>query len=116
MSSVPGISSFDGGCPIAPISYLWESALARLRCQAFFHDSSTIEALLLGSNRVAIGGLGVGYTLWEHWSWPAGMGAVVVYAIWRSIVTVRAVHAWGYAERDQDPERTERDEQRVGFG
>ena len=51
---------------------------------------------------VLIAGLVVGYTLWEHWLWPAGMGAVVVYAIWRSIVTVRAVHAWGYAERDQD--------------
>ena len=27
---------------------------------------------------------------------------VVVYAIWRSIITVRAVKAWGYAERDHD--------------
>jgi len=51
---------------------------------------------------VLLAGLSVGYTLWEHWSWPAGMGVVVVYAIWRSVVTVRAVHAWGYAERDQD--------------
>src|SRR4051794_41744747 len=34
--------------------------------------------------------------------WPAGMALVVAYAIWRSIVTVRAVRAWGYAERDQD--------------
>jgi uncharacterized protein len=51
---------------------------------------------------VLLAGLSVGYTLWEHWLWPAGMGLVVVYAIWRSIVTVRAVHAWGYAERDQD--------------
>jgi len=51
---------------------------------------------------VFLAGLGVGWALAAHWAWGAGMAAVVVYAIWRSIVTVRAVHAWGYAERDQD--------------
>ena len=30
------------------------------------------------------------------------MAAVLVLAVWRSIVTVRAVRAWGYAERDHD--------------
>jgi membrane protein YdbS with pleckstrin-like domain len=51
---------------------------------------------------VVLIGLGVGWALQgSHW-WPAGMAVVVLYAIWRSIVTVRAVHAWGYAERDQD--------------
>ena len=47
-------------------------------------------------------GLGVGWMMQGSWFWPAGMALVVVYAIWRSIVTVRAVKAWGYAERDQD--------------
>ena len=51
---------------------------------------------------VVLAGLGVGWWLEPYWLWPAGMAAVVVYAIWRSIVTVRAVRAWGYAERDQD--------------
>ena len=51
---------------------------------------------------VLLAGLGVGYAFTPHWGWPTGMGVVVLYAIWRSIVTVRAVHAWGYAERDQD--------------
>ena len=46
--------------------------------------------------------LGVGWALRPYWLWPAGMAVVVVYAVWRSIVTVRAVRAWGYAERDQD--------------
>jgi len=32
----------------------------------------------------------------------AAMIVLVVYGGWRSIVTVRAVRAWGYAERDQD--------------
>jgi membrane protein YdbS with pleckstrin-like domain len=46
--------------------------------------------------------LTVGWILEPYWMWPAGMALVVAYAIWRSIVTVRAVKAWGYAERDQD--------------
>lgn len=51
---------------------------------------------------VVLAGLGVGWVLQGHWLWRAGMVAVVVYAVWRSFVTVRAVRAWGYAERDQD--------------
>ncbi|MET0425043.1 MAG: PH domain-containing protein [Actinoplanes sp.] len=51
---------------------------------------------------VLLAGLGVGWAFQGHWLWPTGMVAVVVYAAWRSIVTVRAVRAWGYAERDQD--------------
>jgi membrane protein YdbS with pleckstrin-like domain len=49
-----------------------------------------------------LAGLGVGWALAPYWLWPAGMAVVVVYGIWRSIVTVRAVRAWGYAERDED--------------
>ena len=51
---------------------------------------------------VLLAGLGVGWAVSPYWLWPAGMALVVVYAVWRSIVTVRAVRAWGYAERDQD--------------
>jgi len=51
---------------------------------------------------VLLGGLGVGWATVPYWTWPAGMAIVVVYAVWRSIVTVRAVKAWGYAERDLD--------------
>jgi membrane protein YdbS with pleckstrin-like domain len=51
---------------------------------------------------VLLAGLAVGWVLAPHWAWPAGMAVVLVYAIWRSFVTVRAVRAWGYAERDQD--------------
>ena len=46
--------------------------------------------------------LGVGWHFDGHWSYRAGMAAVVVFAVWRSVVTVRAVRAWGYAERDND--------------
>ena len=51
---------------------------------------------------VLLAGLGIGWALAPYWLWPAGMAVVVVYAIWRSFVTVRAVRAWGYAERDHD--------------
>ena len=46
--------------------------------------------------------LGVGWAWQGSWLWPAGMAVEVVYTVWRSFVTVRAVRAWGYAERDQD--------------
>jgi membrane protein YdbS with pleckstrin-like domain len=51
---------------------------------------------------VLLAGLGVGWWLTSYWALPAGMVAVVVYASWRAVITVRAVRAWGYAERDQD--------------
>ena len=51
---------------------------------------------------VVLIGLGVGWWLNGYWVWPAAMGLVVLVTVWRSIVTVRAVRAWGYAERDHD--------------
>jgi uncharacterized protein len=51
---------------------------------------------------VVLAGLGAGWAFRDHWAWPAAMAAVAVFAIWRSVVTVRAVKAWGYAERDND--------------
>jgi membrane protein YdbS with pleckstrin-like domain len=51
---------------------------------------------------VLLAALLVGWLLVPHWAWLAAMAAVVVMAVWRAIVTVRAVKAWGYAERDQD--------------
>ena len=51
---------------------------------------------------VVLIGLAIGWVLTPHWLWPVAMAAVVVFGIWRSIVTIRAVKAWGYAERDND--------------
>ena len=51
---------------------------------------------------VLLTALAVGWAVQASRWWPAGMVLLVLYAIWRSIVTVRAVRAWGYAERDQD--------------
>ena len=51
---------------------------------------------------VLLAALLIGWIVAEHWLWLAAMAAVVVLAVWRAIITVRAVKAWGYAERDQD--------------
>ena len=51
---------------------------------------------------IVLAGLTVGAVLTDHWIWRAAMAVVVAAAIWRSLVTVRAVKAWGYAERDND--------------
>lgn len=51
---------------------------------------------------VLLFGLLIGWLVDGHWWWPAAMAVVVVFGIWRTIVTVRAVKAWGYAERDND--------------
>jgi membrane protein YdbS with pleckstrin-like domain len=51
---------------------------------------------------IVIAGLTVGWVLADHWGFIAGIAAVLLFAAWRSFVTVRAVQAWGYAERDND--------------
>jgi uncharacterized protein len=51
---------------------------------------------------VLLAGLLAGWLFVRHWLWLAGMAVVVVFAVWRAVVTVRAVKAWGYAERDND--------------
>jgi membrane protein YdbS with pleckstrin-like domain len=53
-------------------------------------------------NLIGLAALLVGWILARHWLWLFAMAVVVVFAIWRAVVTVRAVKAWGYAERDND--------------
>ena len=63
----------------------------------------TVELIGLAVWIVALlAGLVVGWVLNGHWLWPVGIAVVVFFAIWRAIITVRAVKAWGYAERDND--------------
>jgi membrane protein YdbS with pleckstrin-like domain len=47
-------------------------------------------------------GLLIGRSFAPHWLWTAGMAAMVVLTVWRCVITVRAVRAWGYAERAND--------------
>ncbi|WP_127501500.1 PH domain-containing protein [Actinoplanes solisilvae] len=63
----------------------------------------TVELIVRWSwSVIVVAGLVVGLVLQGHWLWWLGIGLVLANAIWRSFVTVRAVRAWGYAERDQD--------------
>jgi uncharacterized protein len=63
----------------------------------------TVELIVRWSwTVIVVAGLCVGLVLQGHWLWRLGIALVVLNAIWRSFVTVRAVRAWGYAERDQD--------------
>ncbi|MEV4639514.1 PH domain-containing protein [Actinoplanes sp. NPDC049548] len=51
---------------------------------------------------VLLAGCTVGWVITDFWAWPTAMAAILLFAVWRSVVTVRAVKAWGYAERDND--------------
>jgi uncharacterized protein len=51
---------------------------------------------------IIVAALVVGWVMTDHWSWKVATAVVLVAAVWRSLVTVRAVKAWGYAERDND--------------
>jgi uncharacterized protein len=63
----------------------------------------TVELIArLSVAAVVIIGLLVGYLLVPYWAWLAGIGLMVLVTVWRVWVTIRAVHAWGYAERDND--------------
>jgi hypothetical protein len=63
----------------------------------------TVELISRGTwLLILLAGVIVGWRLQGSSWWFAGVAALVVYAVWRAIITVRAVRAWGYAERDQD--------------
>ncbi len=51
---------------------------------------------------VLLAGLGLGWAMTGHWGFKAAVAALVVLTGWRAVVTVKAVQAWGYAERDHD--------------
>lgn len=47
-------------------------------------------------------GLGIGWALAGHWLFGLALGLSILMTGWRISVIIRAVHAWGYAERDND--------------
>jgi F0F1-type ATP synthase assembly protein I len=59
----------------------------------------TVELISRGTLTVVVLiGLLIGQLFAPHPLWYAGMALVVLLGIWRAIVTVRAVKAWGYAD------------------
>jgi uncharacterized protein len=66
-------------------------------------DLIWVEVLRLASGLVfLLGGLGVAWAVSGHWLPGLAFGVVAVLGLWRVVVIVRAVRAWGYAERDND--------------
>ncbi len=51
---------------------------------------------------VLLAGAVTGSLFAGHPAWYWAMAGVLVLGVWRSVVAVRAVRAWGYAERDND--------------
>ncbi|MBM0233029.1 PH domain-containing protein [Micromonospora sp. STR1_7] len=43
-----------------------------------------------------------GWVLTGHWLFGVALAVVVVLGLWRAVAVVRAVRAWGYAEREDD--------------
>lgn len=66
-------------------------------------DLIWVEVLRLAAGMVVVlAGLGAGWALTGHWLFGLGFGLALLLAGWRAVAIVRAVHAWGYAERDHD--------------
>ncbi|WP_112603446.1 PH domain-containing protein [Micromonospora noduli] len=45
---------------------------------------------------------GVGWAFSGHWLFGLAVAVVLVLGAWRAVAIVRAVRAWGYAEREND--------------
>lgn len=74
-----------------------------VRWQPVSGDLIWVELVRLGAVLVVLlGGLGIGWALTGHWLFGLGLGLGALVSAWRASVIVRAVRAWGYAERDND--------------
>jgi uncharacterized protein len=71
--------------------------------QPVSRDLIRVEVLRLAAGMVVVlVGLAVGWALTGYWLFGLALGVVVLLTLWRMAVIVRAVRAWGYAERDND--------------
>ncbi|MER5608834.1 PH domain-containing protein [Micromonospora tulbaghiae] len=96
--------SGDGPAGVPPTS---RSALEpwpdTVRWQPISRDLIWVELIRLGIGlAVALVVLGVAWALSGHWLLGAAVGVALLIGVWRSVTIVRAVRAWGYAERDDD--------------
>ncbi|MCW3819374.1 PH domain-containing protein [Micromonospora sp. DR5-3] len=71
--------------------------------QPISRDLIWVELIRLGIGfAVALVVLGVAWAITGHWLPGVVLGVAVLLAAWRAVTIVRAVHAWGYAEREND--------------
>ncbi|MFY1637791.1 PH domain-containing protein [Solwaraspora sp. WMMB335] len=88
--------------PAEPISPL-EPWPGTVQWQPVSRDLVWVELI-----RLAIGmgllllALGVGWAITGFWLVGVGFAAAVLLTVLRTVATIRAVFAWGYAERDND--------------
>jgi uncharacterized protein len=74
-----------------------------VRWEPVSRDLIWVESLRLGTGvLVVLVGLALGLGLTGYWLFGLGLGLTVLATLWRLTVIVRAVRAWGYAERDHD--------------
>ncbi|SBT44085.1 PH domain-containing protein [Micromonospora auratinigra] len=91
-----------GGPPPAPAGPLepWPDTV---RWQPISHDLIWVELIRLGVLlAVALVALGLGWAVTGYGLFGAALGLVLLLAGWRTVTIVRAVRAWGYAEREHD--------------
>lgn len=74
-----------------------------VRWQPVSSDLIWVELLrLVALLVVPLIGLVIGWALTRHWLFGVALGLLVLLAAWRAVAIVRAVRAWGYAEREDD--------------
>ncbi|MGC5052117.1 PH domain-containing protein [Micromonospora sp. DT48] len=85
--------------PISPLEP-WPDTV---QWQSISTDLIWVELLRLAIGVAFVSAvLGVSWVLTDSWTVPAALGAVGLFALWRAVTIVRAVRAWGYAEREDD--------------
>ncbi|MFG1676037.1 PH domain-containing protein [Micromonospora sp. NPDC049282] len=90
------------GRPVTPPDPL-EPWPETVRWQPISRDLIWVELIRLGIGlTVALVVLGGAWALSGHWLLGAAVGVALLLSAWRVITIVRAVRAWGYAERDDD--------------
>ncbi|GIJ77538.1 hypothetical protein SAMN05443287_11217 [Micromonospora phaseoli] len=74
-----------------------------VRWQSISTDLIWVELLRLVAGVAVVSTvLGVGWALTDSWPFGVALAAVLLFAVWRAVTIVRAVRAWGYAEREDD--------------
>ncbi|MEU9509229.1 PH domain-containing protein [Micromonospora sp. NPDC048170] len=74
-----------------------------VRWQSISSDLIWVELIRLAMVLVVLAlGLGVGWALSGNGFLGAALGVVLLLGVLRSVTIVRAVRAWGYAEREDD--------------
>jgi membrane protein YdbS with pleckstrin-like domain len=88
--------------PVQPISPLepWPDTV---RWQPVSADLVKVELIRTAALAVVLlAGLAIPWALTGAWPFALAFGAVALVMAWSAVVDVRAVRAWGYAERDHD--------------